>query len=293
MLVSVIIPAYNRETTIRRAVDSVLSQTYLQIEVIVVDDGSTDSTVAALSGYDARVRVICQKNAGPSAARNAGIRASHGAIIAFLDSDDEWLPSKLDHQIKLMTGEFGANVACCICNATMLYADGTSRTSFQAAGLEPRHRNGIWLNPSEVLLTRFVLFNQVAAVRRDTLDRVGYFPDKLRIMEDYDLALRLAAAGPWAYTTDSLVVWHGGAENSLSSSVRHNEIPALTHQILTRFCATPLGHSTRNMPLMKRRLFVLQNRAKAIDTIREGSGWSRVVARFDLQYLRLYEAVFN
>src|SRR3954464_15397715 len=90
LLVSAIIPTYNREHVVGRAVESALRQTYARTEVIVVDDGSTDRTLEALRVYGDRITVITQKNGGPAAARNSGIRASNGQLIAFLDSDDLW-----------------------------------------------------------------------------------------------------------------------------------------------------------------------------------------------------------
>jgi len=291
MRVSVIIPAFNRKKTIRRAVESVLAQSYKPIELIVVDDGSVDGTAEELSEFGSRLRVIKQPNAGPSAARNTGIRAATGDLVAFLDSDDAWLPEKLARQISLLNQ--APQAVCCICNATMLYPNGERRTSFEAAGLHPRHSDGVWTNPAEVLLTRFLLFNQVVVVRREVLTRAGYFPATLRIMEDYDLALRLAAAGHWAFSAEPLVIWHGGAENSLSSNVRGNDIPAITYEILTGFCRTPSGAHIKSHPLMRRRLFVLRHRAKAIELTRDRSPLRRLAGVIWLQIPRFFEATFN
>ncbi|MCI0564408.1 MAG: glycosyltransferase family 2 protein, partial [Nitrososphaera sp.] len=101
--ISVIIPAYNRVQTIRRAVQSTLDQTYTDIEVIVVDDASTDGTVEAVEAIkDPRIKVHrLSQNAGPSHARNCGIRLASGELVAFLDSDDAWLPRKLEKQVRL------------------------------------------------------------------------------------------------------------------------------------------------------------------------------------------------
>jgi glycosyltransferase involved in cell wall biosynthesis len=287
MLVSVVIPAFNRETTIRRAVESIFSQTYHSIQLIVVDDGSTDGTLNALSEYGDRVLVISQKNAGPSAARNTGIRAAMGEIVAFLDSDDEWLPTKIQEQVRLMADP---SVVCCLCDSTMQYADGSVRTSFAAAGLHPTMREGVWTNPAEVLVNRFVLFNQAVAVRRTALDCAGYFPQEMRIMEDYDLALRLAALGPWAFTTQRLVVWHGGAYNSLSAGIGGDKIPAITHLILTKFCEGPHGKALKDSLAMKRRLFVLRNRIRAIALCNAPNSGKRWSGRLCLSVLRMYEA---
>src|SRR6266436_6194789 len=100
--ISVIVPVYNSESTIPRALASVFAQSYSDYEVIVVDDGSTDSTLAVVAGYRDRVHVIGGLNRGPSAARNTGVRASTGEYIAFLDVDDEWTPEKLARCVPLL-----------------------------------------------------------------------------------------------------------------------------------------------------------------------------------------------
>ena len=100
--VSTIIPAYNAERTIARAIDSALSQDCEGHEVVVVDDGSTDSTAAILEKYGSQILVIAQCNGGPSAARNAGVRRSTGRYLAFLDADDIWLPGKLKTMVSAL-----------------------------------------------------------------------------------------------------------------------------------------------------------------------------------------------
>jgi glycosyltransferase involved in cell wall biosynthesis len=206
MLVSIIIPTYNRAATIADAVESALSQTYQPIEVIVVDDGSDDDTAAALAGYADRIRLIRQENAGPSAARNRGVAESSGEIVAFLDSDDTWLPEKIRKQVELMQ-EGGQRMNCCVCNADIRGMDGEpAGTSFGLAGLAPGVARGRWTNPAEVLAGGFLLFNQVVAVRRSAFDAVGGFRPELRLLEDYELALRLAASGEWGILTEPLVL---------------------------------------------------------------------------------------
>src|SRR5437762_7674264 len=102
VLVSVILPVYNRESTIARAIESVLAQTYRHFELIVVDDGSTDGTARVVESFDSRIRVVAQPHAGAYAARNRGLRSAHGELIAFADSDDAWLPDRLESQLPLM-----------------------------------------------------------------------------------------------------------------------------------------------------------------------------------------------
>jgi len=111
MSVSVIIPLYNKAPYIRRCLDSVLAQTVSDFEVIVVDDGSTDRSRSLVAAYlDPRIRLICQENAGPGAARNRGIAEARYPLLAFLDADDEWLPTFLEEGIRLL-GEYGPDVA--------------------------------------------------------------------------------------------------------------------------------------------------------------------------------------
>jgi glycosyltransferase involved in cell wall biosynthesis len=229
MLVSVIIPTFNRARTIERAVNSVLGQSWEPIEIIVVDDGSADRTTDILAAYGDKIRLIRQENQGPSAARNTGIQAAKGEIISFLDSDDSWLPEKMERQVRLLQATESAGIQCCVCNARMEFATGTV-TSFATAELHPALREGIWTNPAEVLVTRYVFFNQVVAVRREALERVGCF--RRGIMEDYDLALRLSLLGPWAFIADPLVVWYEEPGDNLSRTHSQLEISGRAFEIL-------------------------------------------------------------
>jgi glycosyltransferase involved in cell wall biosynthesis len=196
-LVSIVIPTYNREGIASRAIDSALAQSYPMTEVIVVDDGSTDDTIRMLGKYDGRISVIRQENSGPSAARNTGAREAKGELIAFLDSDDVWLPEKISRQVS--------------CNAWLI--DGqpgkpAGRTSFGLSGLNVRLAEGFMMNPAPILATRFVLFNQVALIRRAAFESVGGFKPELRLLEDYDIAFRLSLIGPWAFIAEPLVEKH-------------------------------------------------------------------------------------
>src|SRR6266446_940152 len=112
MKVSVVIPLYNKVRYIQRALDSVLAQTYTDFEVIVVDDGSTDGGAEVVACCtDRRVRLIRQSNQGPGPARNRGVEEAAGGYVAFLDSDDEWLPAFLERSVDLLD-HYGPEVAC-------------------------------------------------------------------------------------------------------------------------------------------------------------------------------------
>jgi glycosyltransferase involved in cell wall biosynthesis len=215
-LVSVIIPTYNRAEMVCAAVDSVLKQTYPNIELIVVDDGSTDDTTDALMRYGSRLRLIHQDNSGPAAARNRGAEIADGDIIAFLDSDDLWLPDKIEKQLKALE-HYGDSVPCCLCNAFLESQTQPKTTSFDLAPLKVSSEQGLFTNVTGVLVTRSVLFNQAAAIRRWAWEQVGGFDESLTYMEDHDLAVRLSLLGPWAVIREPLVVYRRGNRDALST----------------------------------------------------------------------------
>ena len=185
-LVSVIIPAYNAERFLRDAIESALSQTYTPIEIIVVDDGSTDATPEILQAYADKIKIIRQDNAGLSAARNLGIAHSRGEWVAFLDADDMWDPEKIELQLS------ASQEGDCIVysNARIIDESGTVIT---VGGKESRKA----VFPT---LLDFIDSNPVlvltAIVRREALNKVGGFDSSTRLpAEDYHLWLRLAASG--------------------------------------------------------------------------------------------------
>ncbi len=222
-LVSVVIPTYNRARYLPESIDSVLGQTYPHIELILVDDGSTDDTQEVLRGYGDRIRVVHQQNAGPAIARNRGIAVAKGDIVAFLDSDDQWHPTKLERQVRSLEAA-GPEVVCSLCNCTVLYANGATTSTFAIADTMPKCPTGMWLNPVEVLLNRFVMFNQAIAIRREVLERVGYFDESLKFGEDYELPFRLALEGPWTILRDELVVYHEASPGSWAKKAMREEI---------------------------------------------------------------------
>jgi len=221
-VVSAIIPTYNRAHIICDAVESVLAQTYPHIETIVVDDGSKDDTLARLEQYGDRIRVVSQANAGPAAARNRGIAMAQGELVAFLDSDDLWLPQKIQRQVALLE-QAGESVPCCLSNIMMKWNSG-DRASFDIALLKPEAEQGVWLNVDEVLATRFVLFNQGIVIRRKVLEKIGGFDESIRYLEDYELPLRLSLEGPWAFIQTPLVIWRESMTNSVYKNSQREEL---------------------------------------------------------------------
>lgn len=222
-LVSVVIPTYNRARLLPAAIESVLGQEYPNTEIIIVDDGSTDDTQEVLGRFSNRINVLKQKNKGAAAARNHGIRVSRGDIVTFLDSDDLWLPTKLELQVALLE-KIGHAIPCCLCNVKLAYSDGRIGSSFDLSLIRPPIEEGLWLNVIEVLATRFVLFNQSVAIRREALEKAGEFDENYLYMEDYDLALRLALIGPWAFISHPLVIWNEGTVGSLTKQAKKEQV---------------------------------------------------------------------
>lgn len=245
LLVSTIIPTYNRSRIVVEAIDSILSQTYGNIEIIVVDDGSTDDTLERLRQYGDRIRVLSQQNAGPGIARNRGIAAARGELIAFLDSDDLWLPSKIERQVaQLQTA--GKSVPCSLSNIVMR-SDKREVTSFDISQLRPDLEEGIWLNVDDVLASRFVLFNQAVVIRRSVLEKIGGFDEGLRFQEDYDLPLRLSLEGPWAFIREPLVIWRESKAGSWYKSSQREEVccSTCTVRVFEKHLATVRGSYQR------------------------------------------------
>jgi glycosyltransferase involved in cell wall biosynthesis len=232
-LVSIVIPTYNRAGIIRETIEDVFRQTYQNIELIVVDDGSTDDTQSILRSYDNKLRRITQPNAGPAAARNRGAEIAKGTIIAFQDSDDSWHPTKIARQVALLQ-RVDDSVPCCLSSAQLRFTDRPTITSFQSACLNPGDEEGLWLNALEVLTDRFVFFNQTAAIRRSALEKVGGFNEQIRFLEDYDLPLRLALLGPFGFIREPLVTWNQGSDGSWSQAAYKNVVQLKALEIRIR-----------------------------------------------------------
>ncbi len=225
--VSVVIPTYNRAQQIGRAIDSVLAQTGVDCEIIVVDDGSRDTTGAVIRPYGDRVRYIRQDNAGPSAARNRGWRMAQHEWIAFLDSDDLWKPAKLRRQMELVE-RTGTRVCFTDFDITGTQEPAEAMPTAGQAGKE------VFEEPFELILQPSrVLYVQSMLIGRELLNRVGGFDERLRVGEDTKLVYELAFETPFAYVDEPLVVlerspsrnglvgdWPGARAEFLDSHIR-------------------------------------------------------------------------
>lgn len=211
MLVSVIIPTYNRKEYICAAIDSVLSQTITTYEIVVVDDGSTDGTGELLrQRYGDQIRYFYQHNQGEAVARNRAIAESQGQLIALLDSDDVWHPNKLERQLQFF--EAHPEVGLVSCQALVIDAAGESKrpTPIYAAFVPE-------IVPLETLILNSPLYCSSVIIRKACLDEVGVFEPTIRYGEDRDLFLRVAARYPVGYVSEPLVSLrsHQGAQSRL------------------------------------------------------------------------------
>ena len=207
MLVSVVIPTFNRRALACEAVASVCGQHGARYEVVVVDDGSSDDTAEALERtFGARITVIRTDNRGPAAARNRGVARSRGSLIAFLDSDDYWLPGKLAAQVAF----FADNPEAEICQTEEMWVRHGVRVNPCAHHRKPhgnifdRSVRLCLVSPSAVMM------------RRDLFERTGGFDPSLPACEDYDLWLRVAVDTPVWLIDRPLVVRRGGHADQLS-----------------------------------------------------------------------------
>lgn len=189
-LVSVVIPTYNRVELVQQAIDSVLAQSYPQLEVIVVDDGSSDGTGAMLNAqYGQQIHYLWQANQGESVARNRGIAVANGEYIAFLDSDDQWLPTKIERQVEAM--ECAKDISVIGCQAYLIDVEG--KPIKNASLFTDLPETGVSLERS--LLVNTFGGGSIALMRSHLLRQLGGFDPTIRFGEDWDLWLRVLING--------------------------------------------------------------------------------------------------
>lgn len=197
-LVSVVIPAYNCGLYIALAVQSALDQDYPHKEIIVVDDGSTDNTLDILAEFGERIVVICQPNSGVAAARNRGMNAARGALIALLDADDLWLPGKLRTQVIYLNAHLELGAVYCAWREWRPDADGQFRVPQLGRDETERDGNDVrdsgWLYNK--LLLDCVIHTTTLLMRREIMERVGAFDHTLRRGQDYDYWFRMSRLAP-------------------------------------------------------------------------------------------------
>jgi glycosyltransferase involved in cell wall biosynthesis len=225
-LVSVVIPTYNRASFVSEAIESVLDQTFSDYEIIVVDDGSTDNTHEILEQYRDKIQYIYQENEGVSAARNTGIKNSTGLWLAFLDSDDKWMPEYLATQMEGIRRSPEISMQTTDC-----YTIGGERTYFEMNRVIGEFNGRDYLHLSDPF--RFVVTHgpwQVGSTifRRDAIIKAGLFDTSFDLNEDFELMARVALQGSFGLIRDVLMIMYRRNETiaCLTNRVRTNPIQA-------------------------------------------------------------------
>ncbi len=241
--VSVIIPTRDRAALLPRALDSIRAQTRRPDQVMVVDDGSRDETAALLARRYPEVEYLYQAPRGVSAARNLGIRRARGRWLAFLDSDDAWLPHKLARQLALLEAEPHWRIV----HGDEIWI----RHGRRVNPMKKHAKSGGWI--FERCLPRCVISPSAVLVHRSVFETVGLFDEDLPACEDYDLWLRICCRLPVGYVAEPLIVKYGGHADQLSRR----------HWGMDRFRIQALDRLLRSAPLSP------EQRAAALATLRE------------------------
>ena len=245
-LVSVVIPTYNRASLVTEAVRSVLAQTFSDLELIVIDDGSTDGTREALQEFEGRLRYVRKKNEGAAAARNMGIDLAKGKYVAFLDSDDLWHPDKLEKQVRLLN----ENPDYPVIHTDSSVIEPEGRQIKASAARRRQSRNGkvfeqFFLCPIALALTSTVV------MRRDCLDTAGVFDPRYPVFQDYDFFLRLAWNFPIYYLDEPLASYRLAPGSLTRSDIQRNI--AEQEQILKAFVADHAKYFSSHPRLLRKK----------------------------------------
>lgn len=261
-LVSVIVPAYNAATHLRETLESALAQTYSDIEVIVVDDGSTDETLevaGAIAATDPRVRVLRQANKGPGAARNLGIEQARGTLIAPLDADDLWHPTKIAKQVSVMR-QAGLEVGLVYTWSAVIDEDGCIVDRSWGESVKGDAY-------AALVLYNFLLNGSTPLVRRRCLAETGGYDEAFRYAQDYLFSLSIAerydfavvpeflvgyrrTPGSWSGNLVGLTDFHGRV--LAEARRRHPELPArLFRWSMAASCFPAAGKSLRRGRLLQ------------------------------------------
>jgi glycosyltransferase involved in cell wall biosynthesis len=221
-LVSCVVPVFNGERYLREALDSILAQSYPSIDVVVVDDGSTDGTAGVLADYRARIRTLSQANAGPATARNRGLAAAAGDLIAFLDADDLWHPDKLARQVRRFEARPELDACVTLVQNFWMPEVSAEQDRFRS---EPRGR------PVPGYVTQTLL------ARRGVFDAVGAFDARLRHGDGTEWFLRAREAGAVVELLEEVLVYrrlHAGNRSRRHAGRSREEYLRLVKQSLDR-----------------------------------------------------------
>lgn len=209
-LMSVVMPVFNGEAFLREAVESVLAQKYSPVEIIIVDDGSTDATATVAASLPETVRYLCQTNKGPAAARNRGIEHAQGSLIAFADADDLWPVDKLELQLPYLIKDPTVEIVMGRIQQVLL-----SRTADGQTQAEEFAEPAFSVNLGS------------AIIRRSVFERVGLFDETMRYSEDVDWFMRAREGGAEIVTIDAVTLFYRQHEQNMTRGKSTSELNVL------------------------------------------------------------------
>ncbi|MCP4022251.1 MAG: glycosyltransferase family 2 protein [Desulfobacteraceae bacterium] len=234
-LVSAIIPTYNRDWALKNAIDSALNQDYGNLEVIVIDDGSTDDTNDLLQQYKGKIVALKQTNKGVSAARNLGIQRAAGEYIALLDSDDAWEKEKISCQVRF----FKENPKALICQTEEIWIRNGKRVNPRKKHKKP---SGMIFEPS---LQLCLVSPSSVMIKKELLDEKGLFNEAFPVCEDYDLWLRISYDTKIYLIDRPCTIKQGGHDDQLSS--HHSQDKFRIQSLLNLMESNRLSQSQETM----------------------------------------------
>lgn len=247
--ITVIIPTFNRIHTIRRAIDSVLAQTLVANEIIIVDDGSTDGTGKMIQAHYPSITYIYQPNKGVSAARNQAISLAHNDWLAFLDDDDEWMPHKLKTQMQLLE----KNPELKLCHTEERWV----RNGVRVNQMKKHRKTGGWIY--QACLPLCAISPSSTLIHKSLFDEVGLFREDLPACEDYDMWLKICSSHEVAYVESECMIKYGGHEDQLSAKywgMDRFRIDALMDMLKSDKLNADDEQATRNILQKKIQVFI-------------------------------------
>ncbi len=274
MNISLIIPTYNRCTSLKRALHSVLQQILLPAEIIVVDDGSTDNTAAMIKAEFPKVIYLWQENQGVSAARNKGIHHATSEWLAFLDSDDTWLPNKLMDQSHALQQAPGIKV----CHTEEIWI----RNGVRVNAMHKHKKTGGWI--FKRCLPLCAMSPSSIMIHRSVFEHIGYFDESLPACEDYDLWLRITAQYPVLFLEQALIKKYGGHSDQLSHQywgMDRFRIRALEKVIAHSDLSPENRQAAIQMLLKKARIF--KNGALKRNKVASAQHYQQLIDRYEQQ----------
>jgi len=272
--VTVILPTWNRAEWLEKSIESVLTQTFCDFELIVVDDASTDSSAEILERYSDKIRTILfPKNLGVSVARNAAILSSDSEWVAFLDSDDHWHPEKLQKQIE----QTKIRPDCPIHFTDEIWIRNGVRVNPKR---KHQKREGWIFQPSLVLC---LMAPSTVLLQRELLEVHGLFDERLPICEDYDLWLRLCAQHPVALLHEKLMTRHGGHADQLSQrewGIDHYRVQSL-QKILKTESLRP-GDRSAAIRMLQHKCNILIQGFRKRSNLREVRNYEKILDQYSI-----------